>query len=246
MWRVNQVKHARKQHMVENVITAASDATDARFGIRTVLIVMTVLAVVFTALSAFIRHFPAAVQLRISIFWCVQGALVVAVIIYHMRRRYLAESKAGHVLFAPYTHSYFLPRARGVARIGIAIFLLAMSLLYWIGLSYSMAASAPNQYQLWFDPYGLCAIAGGLTCLWWQRVRLAENGIVIRSRFIPWSVCRRWFWDACNHNVAVINSEPQTHIALVVTPKERTGIETLLTRNVYVRHSYNQFKEEND
>ena len=88
------------------------DVTEVRFGMRSMLIAMAVVAVVMTALGAFVRQFPAEAELRLAIYWGILALMLLAIFAYTGRKRYRAERQAGHVHFRLVPHSYFFPRAR--------------------------------------------------------------------------------------------------------------------------------------
>lgn len=87
------------------------DAIDVRFSTRALLIIMAVVAVAATSLGAFVRSFPEDVRLKLAAYWGGLIIIIMGVTIYHARRRFIAEKKAGRVLFVLPTHRYFLPRA---------------------------------------------------------------------------------------------------------------------------------------
>jgi hypothetical protein len=55
---------------------------------------------------------------------------------------------------------------------------------------------------------------------------VAENGLIIRNRFVPWEKCQRWYWDACSKNVAVILTGKST--ALRVPVEKRAELVAML------------------
>lgn len=65
---------------------------------------------------------------------------------------------------------------------------------------------------------------------WWRRVRLGENGMIVRSKFIPWEQTQRWYWDASTKNVVVIGD-----VALRVPSEAREAVQALLEVNVRSR-----------
>jgi hypothetical protein len=83
--------------------------------------------------------------------------------------------------------------------------------------------------------YGLAGSSAGLACFWWRRIRIAEHGLVVRSKFIPWDKCFRWYWDACNKNVVVINCAPRLHLALIVPAEARSIVNEILSENLVPR-----------
>jgi hypothetical protein len=213
------------------------DATEVKFSLRAMLIVTAILAVSLSALSAFIRHFPATVQPELVVLWALLAAFLIGLFAYHARRRYVAEQQAGHVLFSLVPHSYFIPRAPDVARLICGGLLFAVGPGLWIAYSFTIAQD-PNGGTFPVAPYliyGLIGSSLGLTCLWWRRMRIGEDGLVVRSKFVPWDKCFRWYWDACYKNVVVVNCEPRMHLAMIVPAEDRAAITALLAEKIVQR-----------
>jgi hypothetical protein len=208
--------------------------TEVRFSIRSLLILMAVLAVVVSALGAFIRRFPPEARLRLSIYWSVLAALMLAMFIYTARKRYLAESKAGQVIFRLVPHSYMFPRAPSWGYVLMGIGCLALAPAIWIVDSFWVGDVSNPAWQSVTNInviYAFMAAAAGFSYLWWRRIIVAENGLIIRNIFVPWSECRSWYWDACNRKVAVVRTNIQAMTAMKVPDEERDAIESLLANN---------------
>ncbi|MCI0334130.1 MAG: hypothetical protein L0228_13005 [Planctomycetes bacterium] len=94
--RTSEATTRRKSH----------DPTDVRYGTRSLLMVMAVVAVVSTALGAFVRLFPADVRPRLVVHWGILFVMLGVCIAYNARRRYVAEKQAGAVRFLLTPHSY--------------------------------------------------------------------------------------------------------------------------------------------
>lgn len=202
------------------------------------LIVTTVLAASLSALGAFIRHFPTDVQSRLVGLWSILAVFLVALYGYHAWRRYVAEQQAGRVLLVLVPHSYFIPRAPDFARMLCGSLLFAIGPLFWVAYSFTIAAAPRGGGMFPVEPYMIYGLAGssaGLTFLWWRRVRIGENGFVVRSRFVPWDNCFRWYWDACNKNVVVVNCAPRTHLAMIVPPDNRVAINAMFDEKIVPR-----------
>jgi hypothetical protein len=216
------------------------DATEVRFGIRSMLIVMAVVAVVMSSLGAFIRRFPPEAHLRLAIYWSILGVILAAVFAFTARQRYLAESRAGRVLYRLVPHSYFFPRAPGCGIALAGTLCLAVAPALWV--TYSFLLAQPNS-SLWsraFDLNSIFAISAGgagLSFFWWRRIIVSEQGIIKRNIFAPWSECRRWYWDACNKNVAVIAADRIGTLAVRVPPEQRDAVTALLNAQITTRHT---------
>jgi hypothetical protein len=69
-----------------------------------------------------------------------------------------------------------------------------------------------------------------MSFLWWRRILMTENGLIVRNNFVPWEHCQRWYWDACNKDVAVIATSKS--IAMRIPDSERDKIEALLDTHI--------------
>jgi len=178
--------------------------TEVRFSVRSLLILTAVIAATTSVVAAFIRSFPPNDQLRVALYWGVTAAFLLGLVICHARWRFAAERKAGKVHFLFHRHSYFFPRAPWLAAAAFAAFSLVASLI--IGAVMSIGVADKRQwFRLDAILFVLMFATPGIVAVWWRRIRLAEHGIVVRSEFVRWEDCR-WYWDACNKDVLVINS----------------------------------------
>jgi hypothetical protein len=207
-------------------------ATDVQFGTRALLIIMSVVAVAATALGAFIRSFPEDVRVSLATYW---GFLVVtffSAIIYHARKRYIAEQQAGRIMFTLRRHSYFFPRKPAMGTLVLGLMLVAYAPAWWVLGSFKIARHGLLSGLELGDIYGPIAAGVGVTVFWWKQLRLAEKGLVVRSKFISWGCTNRWYWDACNKNVAVISGDKIESLAILIPPKDRPAVESLLREKV--------------
>ncbi|MCI0334753.1 MAG: hypothetical protein L0228_16180 [Planctomycetes bacterium] len=80
------------------------------------------------------------------------------------------------------------------------------------------------------EPYVAVVITAiGITYFWWHRkVRVCDQGIVVRHKFAPWSDCRRWYWDACYRDVIVAEFQKSGRMAMKVPGADRAAVEALL------------------
>jgi hypothetical protein len=199
------------------------------------LIAMTVVAVLCTAIGAFIRRFPVEAQPRLTLYWCILLALFAACFALNARRRYVAEKKAGPALFQLTPHSYLFPKSPRVARIFIGSFLLALGPMCGFIVSFDIA-DGPLEWLHVLNVQSISGLIGagiGITYLWWHRkVRLTERGLIVRHKFVPWKYLRKYYWDACYRNVIVLQfQEPQSVVANVPA-EDRAAVETLLAQKM--------------
>ncbi len=203
-----------------------------QFSTRSLLIIMAVVAVAATALGAFIRSFPKDVRLNLAVYWGFLVAIIIGLIIYHARRRYIAEQQAGRILFTLRRHSYFFPRRPVIGTLVLGVMLLVYAPACWIVGSFRVARHGLLSGLDINDIYGPIATGIGVTVFWWKRLRLAERGLVVRSKFIPWERENRWYWDACNRNVVVISGDKIESLAIRIPPEDRAAVESLLREKV--------------
>jgi hypothetical protein len=208
------------------------EPTDVRFSTRSLLVMMAVTAVAATALGAFLRQFPAEAQARLWIWWGALVAIMFLVAGIFATLRFRAERKAGRVLFRLVPHSYFFPRAPRLATILVGSLLLASAPGMWVFGSFVLAAPDARwwtQLLNWGTFYTLFASGLGLTYFWWHaRIRLAENGVVVRHEFVPWENVQMCYWDACYPNVVVMWFEFHRKISALVRAEERKTMSELL------------------
>ena len=132
------------------------------------------------------------------------------------------------------TFSHVPPR---LASILVGIFFVATAPAVWVVGSFRIAE--PNS-NLWLSQlnmetmFGLFGTAWGITYFWWhKRVRLGENGIVLRHEFLPWSQLQRCYWDACYPNVVVMRFLGQLGgVAARVPPVILDAVDALLKKNL--------------
>jgi hypothetical protein len=216
----------------------ALDETEVRFSIRALLIVTACVAVGTTALGAFLRQFPKEAQLRLLLYWGLLAITVIALILHHARRRRNSERQAGRTHFVLTRHSYFLPQSARWAAIIPGTLLLLVPPVYWVFGSFLIAENKPGAWSNafnWPAIYSVAMCGSGLTLLWWRRIKLTENGVLLRNRFIPWGDCTRWYWDACNKHVIVIQMKTPARMAARTSPEDRDAIESLLRYEVAER-----------
>jgi len=208
--------------------------TEVRYSLRAMLIATAAVAVAATAIGVFIRTFPEDVHFQLAIYWGLLAAILVALYAFHASRRFHAERAAGRVDFRLTRHSYFLPNAPNLANYFWGLLLLCAG--PGIGIVRSFAIAENGSVRAAFPNYGTiaCLIASGygITLLWWKRIQLCERGIIDRNDMIPWQNCQRWYWDACNKNVAVLVVEKGGNIAAKVPPDDREAVATLLHAKV--------------
>ena len=212
-----------------------SEVTEVRFSTKAILIAMAVIAICASALGAFIRQFPADVQWKLGVFWAVLVVLLAGVTAFLARRRYVAEKRAGRTLYYLEPHSYFLPKAPRAASFIFGGFMLSAAPTCWVFESFRFADRGKDAYGGidGMEVYALAISAVGITYIWWNRkIRVSENGVLVRNRFYLWSDFTRWYWDACNPGVAVLEFMKQGSApggaAGKVVPSERDGVTQLL------------------
>lgn len=230
-----QVRYAIRSAAVMNSSRHSSEpqsmhtATDVRFSTRSLLIVMGVVAVSATSLGVFIRSFPKDVRLSLAVYWGVLVLIMIGLAVYHARKRYVAEKQAGRVLFLLQKHSYVFPRT---PKIGTVLFgggLTAFAPAIWIVGSFWIERGKILPLLLnWFTFQGIAFTGIGFTVLWWRHVRLAEQGLVVRSKFVAWENTTRWYWDACSRKVVVIEVKGVGRIAAQVPAESRVAIKSLM------------------
>jgi hypothetical protein len=206
------------------------DGTEVQFSIRAMLIATTVVAVAVTAVGVFIRTFPEDVRFNLAIYWGVLAVFFVALFAFHAGRRYLAEKQAGSIRFRLMRHSYFLPHAPVFVNYALGVLLLTAGPGMWVGGSFVIA----EKHTVWevIPNYSamICVLVSGygISYLWWRQVQLCEHGLIMRNDVTLWPNCQRWYWDACNKNVAVVVVDKGSPVPAKVPADDRAAVEALL------------------
>jgi hypothetical protein len=224
--------------MTEDVVSNEPlDPTDVRYSTRSLLAAMVAVAVACTGLSALFRSLPVDDWPKLALHWLILLLLSAAFVGYNARRRYVAEKQAGIVRFRLAPHSYFLPRVPAIARILLGTLLMLYAPFVWIGTSFLIVQeNTPVWAELinWHTYFSVFVSASGLNHLWWHRtLRLADRGVVVRHRFVPWSACRGWYWDAVYRDVIVLEYNQSEKVALRAPEEQRDAIEAFVNRQRY-------------
>ena len=211
------------------------DATEVQFSTRSLLIVMAVGAVVASALGAFVRQFPVEARPRLLVFWSVLAAIMASLVVFHAWRRQAAEKKAGQVLLYVERHSYFFLRQPAWAIYLAGGLSLVIAPAMWVAISFVIATRPSSEWWRMINYgtiYSIFLSGAGITFFWWRRIRVCENGFVVRNRFLPWAECKRWYWDACTKNVLVTEINRYGALAVRVPEGSRETVEALANANI--------------
>lgn len=216
-------------HNTDDPVT--SDATEVRFSMRALLVLTAIGAVASASLGAFIRRFPADARPRLVVFWGILAVAMAAITLFLAWRRRRAERNAGHVILQLVRHSYFFPRQPTWALNLAGALSLAIAPAMWVMGSFIIAKGVPPVWWSFMNYgtiYSLFMSGAGITFFWWRRIRLCENGVVVRNRFLPWTACQHWYWDACYKNALVMEFNRYGRLAVNVPAEERSAAEAIL------------------
>jgi hypothetical protein len=206
--------------------------TDARFTVRALLLLMSLLAVGATIFGFILRQFSELEQFRAVVILLVVAAILVACVAFVVRKRRRLERDAGVPRFVLVPHSYLFPRApRLVTRIAgtSALVLGAFGLVMigavaWIGPTRNVSPSLA-----WNGLMALSACSFGISALWWNRgTRLCDGGLLVHDKFLPWDKFQRCYWDACYRDVLVL----ETWIAVRVPAEIREQVEAFVRERI--------------
>jgi hypothetical protein len=118
------------------------------------------------------------------------------------------------------------------ARILCGVFLLVSGPIIWAMMAVFLVESKrPVWMELfqWETYMAAVTSAAGITYLWWHRqVRVCDQGVVVRHQLKPWDDMQRWYWDACNKNVAVLVFHEHGQVPMIVPPEEREAVAAYL------------------
>jgi MFS family permease len=208
------------------------DPTDVRFGMRSLLVLMAVVAAACTGLSAFIHGFPKDARPRVLGYWGIFFVLLAVCIAYDAWRRLVAERQAGSVRFLLPLHSFLFPRAPRIAAMLVGLCLVAAGPAMWAVGSFFVAENVNAiwmQMISWQNYVSVVLTGVGVSYFWWQRkARVGENGVVMRYNFLPWNDCHRWYRDACYRDIIVLEYARNGRVAVKVSEQERAAVEEFL------------------
>jgi hypothetical protein len=207
------------------------DASDTRFSMRSLLVVMTCVAVIAAAGGVVLRAMPAPTRPRVLIFWGATAALVSIGIAFQFYRRRRAEQQAGHTLLrvpidGRRRSSYLVARP----------LLTAFNALAMIGLFTFIVAKQQNGLSvvevLLPMSFGIVAFSFIAPSLLWSRdVRFCERGILYNQAVLHWDHVADHKWTDFGgklelHSVDGENNRPWLKIS--VAPENWTALEELI------------------
>lgn len=179
----------------ETIETVAAQATvtDARFSIRTLLGVMTIVAVVATAAGMYLKSLDEETQKWLLGVWFVWLAIAIVAGAVLFARRRNAELRAGATLLSVPIHS--------IGRSTVFFVLVTLPFTLFVGgfLSRVFAelflGSFPDFTRvIIFVPIAMITVSTLNERLWNRELRLCENGILYRSKLLPWGQLARHRW----------------------------------------------------
>lgn len=223
-------------HMASIEDTTVTDnrlpPTDVRFGMRALLVLMGGVAIAAALFGILLRKIPEEFQTLSTVICGGIAAVLTGCFIYAGWRRRLLEMRAGTPRFVLVPHSYLFPHAPrlGSKLIGITAILYGVSVLVFVGFMFGERFSGRLGATLaWNSMYAIMAVLFGVSMLWWNRaVHLCDDGLLLRNQFVPWSKLQRYYWDACDRDVIVLD----TWLAVHVPVEDRTAVEQFVAARI--------------
>jgi hypothetical protein len=206
--------------------------TDARFTVRALLLVMSLLAVGATIFGFVLRQFSELEQFRAVAILLAVAVILVACVAWVAQKRRRLEREAGVPRFVLMPHSYLFPLApRLVTRIaGTSALVLGIFGLVMIGVvAWFEPTRDASPALAWNGFMALSACSFGISALWWNRgTRLCDGGLLVHDKFMPWDKFQRCYWDACYRDVLVL----ETWIAVRVPAEIREQVEAFVRERI--------------
>lgn len=185
--------------------------TDVRFSLRGMLLLTCCVAVAAALYGTLLRQLPDSARWPASLAMVVIAVTVAACLAYVARARHRVERLAGAPRFVLPHYSYLFPRAPRLAAtlLGFTSLAFGLGTLALVPIILWDEKLRPSSMSLaWNGMYALMAVAFGISTLWWNRdARLCQDGVLVRSRLVPWSKNRRRYWGACHRDVVVLEWE---------------------------------------
>ncbi len=178
-----------------------------QFGIKQIMVLTCMVALLCVPVGAFLRRLPADKQLKAYVGLLLMFVVVVVAVANVFRRRFLAEQVAGDVLLQLSSQSTPIYH---ILNVSSCVFLLAMVGMLLVNYVYSympLRLFAGGGYQFIY-PLSLWvgASASYLVTYWWwgidpTRVEICENGIIQKAVNVTlWSNFHGYRWGRVIHN----------------------------------------------
>ncbi|MCI0491923.1 MAG: hypothetical protein L0Z07_03185, partial [Planctomycetes bacterium] len=166
--------------------------TDVRFSLRSLLILMSVVALLSAAIGPYFRGIDPSKQVRVASLWGVCFLFAATQLGRLARRRYLLEKAAGNKLVELRPGGRYLQRARPWLVYPAGGLPIAIGILYLIPATQTIE-NPPNNVGVWGGRFLLSVlicgtfIAQGVATLWWNRtIQFREHGMLHGVRLLRW------------------------------------------------------------
>jgi hypothetical protein len=190
-------------------------STDVRFSLRSLLILMSVVALLSAAIGPYFRGMDPSKQVRVASLWGVCFLFAATQLGRLARRRYLLEKAAGNKLVELRPGGRYLQRAQPWLVYPAGGLLIAFGLLWQfldsqlISLPSNNFATLQNWYRYLFllFLYGWLSgtfIARGVATIWWNRtIQLREHGVLHGVRLLRWNHITDCRWSRWTSNLSI-------------------------------------------
>lgn len=209
--------------------------TDARFGMRSLLVIATAAALFAAGLGLLLRQFPQNIQTTLLLYWTALALVLIGCVAVVGHRRRDVEKQAGMQRFVLVRHSYLFPRMPRLSAFAVGAGCLILSLGYGIFLTVELANGQIRRTRSFLlqSLYAVSGCALGVSFLWWNRtISLCDAGVLVRHSLVPWSDNQRQYWDGCYRDVLVLEWQTHARIAVRVPGEEREKVEAFVRERI--------------
>jgi hypothetical protein len=237
--------------MSETPTSSRSDAggsTEAQFTIRSMLIAMSIIAILAALVGPLVRRLPPDAQFRLLVAWGIWLAACVGWNGYRAKRRWDAERLAGESLLRL---PMFDDKVTNMSRFRLGLNIAAIGLLTLFGLfvtSAMIAKSTSVSFTSQLFPFAMmtfwsvAGISQIVAMLWWRNnVRFCKNGIIWDRQVVLWDHLIEAKWDLSGPTSLEVKGIDQQNVdrtwKIPVPAERRDDVQAILDQSIVVRPS---------
>jgi hypothetical protein len=218
---------------------ALADPSDVRFGMRGLLLAMTVVAIAMGILGTLYRNFNPASRATVATMWGLCALIVLGRVGYCAYVRIHLERMAGHTICVLAPRGVFGAGRKPWTTVLVGLILAGLG-VYYLALATAFAGQVPpgtsEPLRMGLLPCvaGAALISVGTVTIWWNRtVQLREQGVLRGLRLLRWTHITKHYWDK---GAVIFEGIDQRHrdvqLAAVAEEIEREKLIRLLDHKI--------------
>ena len=226
----------------------AGGSTEAQFTIRSMLIVMSIIAIVAALVGPLVRRLQPDAQFRLLVAWGIWLAACVGWNGYRAKRRFDAERLAGESLLRL---AMLDDKVTNMSRFRLGLNIAAIGLLTLFGLfmgSAMIAGSTSVSFTSQLFPIAMMTfwsvawISQIVAMLWWRNnVRFCKNGIIWDRQVVLWDHLIEAKWSTSGPTILEVKGIDQQNIdrnwKIPVPAERRDYVQAILDQSIVARPS---------